>query len=1098
MAAAKKDDKSAPALPPAALPGIELAPSLRNQFRDIFKQVEDKEYRRAIRTADAILKAVPGHGESLAMKALALLNSGKKEEVMEQARAGLKSNSKSHIVWHVYGMLCARDNQLGEAIRAYHAALTFDADNAQILRDLSLAQLAVRDYRGHHDTRRRLLTSKAGVPTNWIGLAVAHQLAGNVELALAVLDQYEATLEVDATVTYESSELQLYRVRLLEQRGDTAAALAALTAALAAGRIMDRLGGQEKAGQLQFALGQVAAAQESFLALLRINPEHYGYHRGLQACLLGAPPSTLSLYGLALPCGDGTHLTPAQVDTLLAAYLVLQAEAPRSRAIRRIPLTFLPADHPLFKPALAAYLRNALRKGIPAAFTDLKHLCRAPADTGTAWHTRQATRRLAGRAAAPTAKAAIFTAVLAELAPAVLAGTAMPIPTVAAADAMVAALAPVPGMPAPRVEALAALAAAGGDAAPATPPDVVPWLHLMQARLADECGDVGGALASLDAALAHTPTALDVYLAKARVLKHAGRLHDAAEAAEYCRTLDLADRYLNNKAVKYLLRAGRVEQANRTMALFSHMDTKDVSGDPLGNIRSLQVLWFELEQAAAYERHGNVGLALKHYARLDKHFKDMVDDQADFHAFVLRKGPLRAYADLMATEDKMLGHAAFLRAMAGNVRCHLALAVDAGARSGTARWAAHPDGVGADAEASAAAAGAAGPGATVPQLVLHHHLAQARTQASDATTAAASIAAAAARAAKAAEERDGIPTTADDDLLANKVAAGTKPLEEAARYLAILLANLPAYKLPGTSLAAEFAGAAVNKMASPTAGGAVDPPTASSDTRLRGWNVTPDFIAEVHALAADVCLARGKLLPAVAHATAAATAAAHSKTAGVVTALAAGAGGGAAAALAPGLLHPAALVAQAHVHAAVTRELAAGAASPLAPAHASLRAFLAGAGAGGDRLLEAAAGAAAACPDLAAAALWASLTAHARIPLPPAAAPLLLLASPATLAAAVGGALPSALAGAAVAGAGSPVGTALRATSTRDVVELLTLAGRAGVVDAGAVLAPLAAAARALLPPPAADLPPTPPAFPSSAAAASGGAGGGAAAAAAH
>ena len=1093
-AAAAPAPAPAPPVAPAAVPGVELAPSLRGPFRDLFKLIEDREYRRAFRTADTILKAVPGHGETLALKGLAQLNSGRKEEAGESARAALKATTKSYIVWHIYGLVCSRENQMAEAIRAYYSALAFDAENAQILRDLSLAQLAVRDYRGHHDTRRRMVASKSGASnkaataSNWVGLAVAHQLAGNADLALAVLDQYETMLEPDAGVTYESSELQLYRVRILEQKGDLAGALSALTAAVAGGRIMDRLGATEKTGQLLFALGQVGAARDTFLSLLRINPEHYGYHRGLQACLLGAPSSALSLAGLDLPCGDGTSLTPAAVDALLSAYLALAAEAPRSRTIRRIPLTFLPADHPMFRPALAAYLRNALRKGIPSAWTDLKHLARSRADAGTSWHARVAARAVNHRAGpAPTAKAAVLAEVLAELVGAARTGAAMPVPPLDAA-AVVARLGPAPGLAAPTAAAATAAGTASGDAAPSTPPDVLPWALLAQARLADECGDTGAALAALDAALAHTPTALDLYLARARVLKHAGRLHEAAEAAEYGRSLDLADRYLNNKAVKYLLRAGRVEQANRTMALFSHMDTKDVSGDPLGNIRTLQVLWFELEKAAAYERHGNLGLALKHYGRVDKHIHDMVEDHNDFHSYVLRKGPLRAYADLMATTDKMRSHAAFLRAMAGMVRCHLALAVDAGARAGTDRWATD---AGASADAASLAAGAAGAGASVPALVLNHHLTQARTQVSDATAAAASIAAAAAKAAKAAEDADAAPTAAaDGDQVGNKVAGGAKPLEEAARYLAILLTNMPAYKLPATAVAAELLAASLNRMTTPTAGGTVEAPTSSSDARLRAWNITPDFVAEVHALAADVYLARGKLLPAVAHATAAATAAAATKTAGVVAALAGGVAG--AAGLAPGLLHPATLAAQVRVAAGVTAELAGGAGSALAPAHASLRAFLAGAGAGADRLLAVATAAAATCPDLAVAAVWATLTTGARTPLPRESAAPFLLAAPAAVTAAAPAPLPASLAAAAVASAGSPAGTALTAASVRDVVEVLTLAGRAGAIDADAVLAPLGDATRALLPPPVATLPPPPPPSAPAAAAAAAGAGGGA------
>ena len=46
------------------------------------------------------------------------------------------------------------------------------------------------------------------------------------------------------------------------------------------------------------------------------------------------------------------------------------------------------------------------------------------------------------------------------------------------------------------------------------------------------------------------PTVLDLYLARGRVLKHAGRLVEASEEVDKGRSYDLADRYLNTKATK--------------------------------------------------------------------------------------------------------------------------------------------------------------------------------------------------------------------------------------------------------------------------------------------------------------------------------------------------------------------------------------------------------------------------------------------------------------------------------------------------------------------------------------------------------------------
>jgi tetratricopeptide (TPR) repeat protein len=72
-------------------------------FRQLVKNYENKQYKKAIKAADAILKKFPDHGETLAMKGLTLNYQDKKEESYELVRKGLKCDLKSHVCWHVYG-----------------------------------------------------------------------------------------------------------------------------------------------------------------------------------------------------------------------------------------------------------------------------------------------------------------------------------------------------------------------------------------------------------------------------------------------------------------------------------------------------------------------------------------------------------------------------------------------------------------------------------------------------------------------------------------------------------------------------------------------------------------------------------------------------------------------------------------------------------------------------------------------------------------------------------------------------------------------------------------------------------------------------------
>lgn len=83
------------------------------------------------------------------MKGLTLNCLGRKEEAYDHVRRGLRNDLQSHVCWHVYGLLQRSDKKYDEAIKCYRNALKWDKDNIQILRDLSLLQIQMRDLEGY-------------------------------------------------------------------------------------------------------------------------------------------------------------------------------------------------------------------------------------------------------------------------------------------------------------------------------------------------------------------------------------------------------------------------------------------------------------------------------------------------------------------------------------------------------------------------------------------------------------------------------------------------------------------------------------------------------------------------------------------------------------------------------------------------------------------------------------------------------------------------------------------------------------------------------------------------------------------------------------
>ncbi|KDO25758.1 hypothetical protein SPRG_09056 [Saprolegnia parasitica CBS 223.65] len=554
-------------------------------FRSIVKYYEIKQYKKGLKAADAILKKFPEHGETLAMKGLTLNCMGKKEEAYEFVRQGVKRDLKSHVCWHVYGLLYRSDRNYAEAIKCYRQALRIDPDNAQILRDLYLLQVQMRDLKGYCETRRMFLTLKPNNRNNWIGLAIAHHLHGTHQTAIDILDKYSATLETSRDANYDDSEMYLYQNEIIQETGDIAACLSHLETIKP--YVLDTLVWRQRKAECLILQGAYDEAMAIYAELLEINMDNYAYHRGVQAALC-QQPSWLALS--SLPSATSA-LTPAEKTTLGAFY----NKTPDCPTHCRIALDVLSGAD--LKAKLDAYLRRGLKKGVPSLGSDVKSLYASPASK--------------------TLLSELLAIYLAE-------------------EASVASTEWV-------------------------------WRLYLAAQHYDRLRDVTRALEFIDKCLAHTPTVLEFYQMKGRILKHAGDYSAAATIVDEGRKLDLADRYINNKATKYFLRANRIAEAEATIALFTRHE-----GDPQQNLFEMQCMWYENAVAAAHSRLQANGPALKKFAAVEKHFTDFIDDQFDFHSYCMRKMTLRAYVQMLRMCDTLLQHKVMVKALHGAIAVQLA------------------------------------------------------------------------------------------------------------------------------------------------------------------------------------------------------------------------------------------------------------------------------------------------------------------------------------------------------------------------------------------------------------------------------------------
>ena len=188
-------------------------------------------------------------------------------------------------------------------------------------------------------------------------------------------------------------------------------------------------------------------------------------------------------------------------------------------------------------------------------------------------------------------------------------------------------------------------------------PTTVLWIYYYLSQHFDRLKNYQRAHKYIDEALKHTPTLIELYMAKAKSYKHSGDFALASDLVVQAQELDTADRYLNSKCAKYLLRAGQIQQAEDMCAKFTR---ERMSASEC--LTEMQCMWFESECANAFCRLGKYGEALKKCHQIERHFVNFFEDQYDFHSYCLRKMTLSTYVKFLRFEDVLHKQPFYVRA----------------------------------------------------------------------------------------------------------------------------------------------------------------------------------------------------------------------------------------------------------------------------------------------------------------------------------------------------------------------------------------------------------------------------------------------------
>jgi len=256
------------------------------------------------------------------MKALLLSSLGETEEAFALAKIALRNDMKSHVPWHVYGLLWRSEKNFEESIKAYKFALRLEPESQQILRDLTFLQIQTRDFPGHIQSRTQNLHARPAVRQNWTSTASAHHLAGDLAMAEKLLTAFEDTLKIPPSKTdIEHSEAVLYKNMIIAESGDYQRAYDHLQTIKSTN--LDRTAVMEYEAQYLLQLGRMKEAETAYRDLIERNSEYRAYYEGLEKAL-----------------GLGKNDREALKD-MYASYA---QKYERLDAARRIPLDFLDGE----------------------------------------------------------------------------------------------------------------------------------------------------------------------------------------------------------------------------------------------------------------------------------------------------------------------------------------------------------------------------------------------------------------------------------------------------------------------------------------------------------------------------------------------------------------------------------------------------------------------------------------------------------------------------------------------------------------------------------------------------------------------------------
>lgn len=473
-----------------------------------------------------------------------------------------------------------------QALKCYIQAMKNDINNFNVIRDLSYLQLYLRQFNSFLDSARKCVNIRPNMIINWTTYAFAQYLAGNFESAYKLMDTCEK-IGTTSLNDQNKNEMVFFQNHMLIKQNKYEEALTFLKNN--ENNVLDKFTFIEKMVEVASKINRKEEVIEYVNKGLKINSENMNL-------ILAYIKFNHSKYENIVLNNFQDLINYANTDNQISEEFlkIIQEDLkPRlkSRVINRLELCASSGEK--FREIFNSYFLANVKSDLPSIFTNVKFI-----------YTDQ------------KQKISIIEEVLMSHVKSVSANKRLD-------------------------EGLTK-----GEIL--DNPAYIAWVNYYAAQHFDHLRNLESALSHINLAINSTPSVVEFYMIKSKIVKHSGDLTNSAAVYEKAKKLDLGDRFLNAKYAKIFVRKGDISKSVEIM--------KEFVRDPLTdeNLDHFQCMWYETECGLAYLNHKNILRSHRLFKFILSHFSSLIEDQFDFYNYCLRRFMINDFVQTIEFMDKLL------------------------------------------------------------------------------------------------------------------------------------------------------------------------------------------------------------------------------------------------------------------------------------------------------------------------------------------------------------------------------------------------------------------------------------------------------------